>query len=289
MKVEIDDKSGFCFGVVRAIERAERELKRGGLFSLGDIVHNKIEVSRLQKKGLKVISHAELGELRGGRVYIRAHGEPPQTFQICQQNSIEVIDATCPVVYKLQQLAIQAYEIIQKESGQVVIVGKEGHPEVIGLNGQIANSGIIIASESDLDKIDYNLPIYVISQTTISLNLFNILSQEIIGRFKLDRSKLIIKDTICRSVSNREEHLVRFVKKYDLVLFISGRDSSNGAVLYEICKKHNPNSYKIEEQSELEAQWFDGVNSVGICGATSTPKWLMEEVMNHISALYNND
>lgn len=278
MKVVIDDKSGFCFGVVRAVERAEKELEHGALFSLGDIVHNKVEVSRLESKGLEIITHKQLDSLQGKRVYIRAHGEPPTTFQKCKENNISVIDATCPVVYKLQQLVVDGMKEMDLLNGQVVIIGKKGHPEVIGLNGQIDNRGIVIDKLEDLDKIDYNKAIYLISQTTKSLSLFNILSNEILNRFKLDKKKLIIKDTICRSVSNREEHLTEFSKEHDLILFVSGKDSSNGMVLYELCRKSNSNCYKIEDEKDLQQEWFKNISSVGICGATSTPKWLMERI-----------
>lgn len=286
IRVEIDDKSGFCFGVVRAIQRAEEELEIGDLFSLGDIVHNKVEVSRLESKGLKVISHTDLETLQNTKVYIRAHGEPPSTFQKCRENNISIIDATCPVVYKLQQLVIAGFQLMQQHGGQVVIIGKQGHPEVIGLNGQIGNHGIVIENVDHLDRIDYNKSIYVISQTTKSLLLFNELTQEITRRFKLDSDKLIIKDTICRNVSNREAHLTQFVANYDLILFVSGKDSSNGMVLYELCKKSNSNCYKIEHEKDLMSQWFKGVESVGICGATSTPKWLMDRVAKYIKANY---
>ena len=282
MKIVIDDKSGFCFGVVRAVKRAELELLKGDLFSLGHIVHNKVEVARLERKGLKVIANADLDKMSNKRVYIRAHGEPPTTFQNCLKNKIEIIDATCPVVYKLQQKVIKAMELMKTQNGQVVIIGKKGHPEVIGLNGQIDNQGLVIEKLEDIDKIDFDRPIYILSQTTKSLRFFEQVSSEVTKRFKLDRSKLIIKDTICRSVSDREDHLTRFSSEHDLIIFVSGKDSSNGVVLYEVCRSSNSNCYKIEDEKELDNSWFDGVDSVGICGATSTPKWLLEQVASYI-------
>ena len=282
MKIVIDDKSGFCFGVVRAVKRAELELLKGDLFSLGHIVHNKVEVARLERKGLKVIANADLDTMSHKRVYIRAHGEPPTTFQNCLKNNIEIIDATCPVVYKLQQKVIKAMELMKTQNGQVVIIGKKGHPEVIGLNGQIDNQGLVIEKLEDIDKIDFDRPIYILSQTTKSLRFFEQVSSEVTKRFKLDRSKLIIKDTICRSVSDREDHLTKFSSEHDLIIFVSGKDSSNGMVLYEVCRSSNSNCYKIEDEKELDNSWFDGVDSVGICGATSTPKWLLEQVASHI-------
>ncbi len=282
MNITIDEKSGFCFGVVRAVERAEKELLKGELFSLGHIVHNKVEVARLEKKGLKVISNNELNAIKNKRVYIRAHGEPPTTFNICKNNNIEIIDATCPVVSKLQQLIIKAQSLMNLQNGQVVIIGKKGHPEVIGLNGQIDNRGIVIEELEDINKLDFDRPIYILSQTTKSLKFFEEVSNQVAKRFNLDSSKLIIKDTICRSVSNREEHLIRFSQEHDLIIFVSGKDSSNGMVLYEVCKSSNSNCYKIEDEKELDNEWFKNIESVGICGATSTPKWLMEQVARYI-------
>ncbi len=286
MIVEIDEKSGFCFGVVRAIQRAEEELEKKNLYSLGDIVHNKVEVSRLQKKGLNVITHSDLEGAKGKTVYIRAHGEPPTTFERCKKLGIEIIDATCPVVAKLQETVKIAYNKMLPIGGQVVIFGKQGHPEVIGLNGQANNTGIVIEKIEDLDKVDFNKAIYLISQTTKSLEHFNQLAQEVKARFRLTADKLIIKDTICRNVSNREDNLKEFSARYDLVLFVAGKDSSNGKVLYEVCKQSNSNTKKIEDENELSNEWFEGVNKVGICGATSTPKWLMERVAEYIRTNY---
>lgn len=285
MIVEIDEKSGFCFGVVRAIRSAENQLENGELFSLGDIVHNKVELSRLEQKGLKVISHHDLDKLSNQTVYIRAHGEPPSTFQKCIENNITVVDATCPVVRTLQKQVVNGMGIMKSHNGQVVIIGKKGHPEVIGLNGQIENKGIVVERKEDLKKIDFGKAIYLISQTTISLDLFKSIADEITSRFELNSDMLIIKDTICRNVSDREQHLSKFSKKYDLILFVSGKDSSNGMALYEVCKKNNPNCYKIEHSGDIDKSWLNGINSIGVCGATSTPKWLMEQVAEYLRKL----
>lgn len=282
MIVEIDEKSGFCFGVVRAIQSAEKQLESGILFSLGDIVHNKVELSRLEHKGLKVISHHQLDKLSNQTVYIRAHGEPPSTFKKCTENNITVVDATCPVVSALQRQVIKGMDFMKPHDGQVVIIGKKGHPEVIGLNGQIDNLGIVVERKEDLERIDFKRAIYLISQTTISLELFRELEREITSRFQLNSDMLIIKDTICRNVSDREKHLSHFAKRFDLILFVSGKDSSNGMALYEVCKRSNPNCYKIEHSGDVDRSWLEGVGRIGICGATSTPKWLMEEVADFL-------
>lgn len=287
MEVKIDDYSGFCFGVVNAIERAEQELlEHGTLYSLGDIVHNKMEMQRLEKGGLEVINHDYLKEIKGGRVYIRAHGEPPSTFDLCRNNSITVIDATCPVVSKLQKLVIKAFQEMEKVDGQVVIIGKLGHPEVISLNGQIDNKGIIIENIEDIEKkVNYNKPIFILSQTTQSLENFRKIKNTVEKNFLLPKKFLTVRDTICRNVSNRTPHLKKFAKQYDLILFVSGMESSNGSVLFNICLQSNPNSHKIENCSDIDKDWLKGVNSIGICGATSTPKWLMENVEQEVLRL----
>lgn len=291
MKIKIDDYSGFCFGVVNAIQRAEQELlEQGSLYSLGDIVHNKMEMHRLEKGGLKVINHDHLNQIKGGRVYIRAHGEPPSTFSLCKENSITIIDATCPVVSKLQKLVIQAFQQMERVQGQVVIIGKLGHPEVISLNGQIENKGIIIEKKEDLQtKIDYEKPIFILSQTTQSLENFREIKNMVESHFLLPKKFLTIRDTICRNVSNRTPHLESFAKQYDLILFVSGKESSNGTVLFHTCLQSNPNSYKIEKSSDIEQKWLKGVESIGICGATSTPKWLMEEIEQELLRLIDFD
>lgn len=278
MQIEIDDKSGFCFGVVRAISEAEKALDQGGtVYSLGDIVHNRMEVQRLEARGLKTIAHDQMASLGGSRLFIRAHGEPPKTYRMAEELGIEIIDATCPVVAKLQERVVRAHEAMQAIGGQVVILGKRGHAEVVGLTGQVEAKTIVIEGEQDLDQIDFSRPIYLLSQTTQSIALFNRLGEMIRQRAQ-DPERVTLFDTICRQVSGREQHLAAFAARFDVVLFVCGRKSSNGKVLYEVCRAANARTYNIEEASELQAAWFDGAATVGICGATSTPKWLMEEV-----------
>ena len=284
MRIEIDDKSGFCFGVVRAITEAERALEQGGtVYSLGDIVHNRMEVQRLEGLGLHTITHAEMEALGGSRLFIRAHGEPPTTYAAARALGIEVIDATCPVVAKLQERVVKAHEEMRPIGGQVVILGKRGHAEVVGLTGQVADPTIVIEREQDLDLIDFTRPIYLLSQTTQSIALFNHLGEEI-RRRATNPEPITIADTICRQVSGREQHLTEFAARFDVVIFVCGRKSSNGKVLFEVCRKANPRTYNIEEARELDPAWLEGVSSVGICGATSTPKWLMEQVAERVKS-----
>lgn len=285
MQIEIDDKSGFCFGVVRAISEAEQALDRGGtVYSLGDIVHNRMEVQRLEALGLKTITHQQIASLREVRLLIRAHGEPPKTYREAQARSIELIDATCPVVAKLQERVIRAHEEMQPIGGQVVILGKRGHAEVVGLTGQVEAPTLVIEGEQDLDQLDFTRPIYLLSQTTQSIALFNRLGEVIRNRAQ-DPDQITLADTICRQVSGREQHLAAFAARFDVVIFVCGGKSSNGKVLYEICRTSNANTHKIEEASELHPDWFNDIERVGICGATSTPKWLMEEVAERISQM----
>ncbi|MEG1793599.1 MAG: 4-hydroxy-3-methylbut-2-enyl diphosphate reductase [Rikenellaceae bacterium] len=283
MKVEIDDKSGFCFGVVNAIKRAEQEIEKSGvLYSLGDIVHNRIEIDRLTQKGLITVSYKDIKNLSGKVLFIRAHGEPPSTYQEAIERGIKVIDATCPVVAKLQKSVKDAFDVMSSVDGQVVILGKHGHAEVVGLNGQIDNKAIIVDGISELmGKVDFSRPIFFLSQTTKPLPLFESMSKII----KKLGSNVIIKDTICRNVSNRVPHLKEFAKQYDLILFISGKESSNGKVLFEQCKLSNENSYKIEDENDISLSWLEGVSTIGICGATSTPRWLMEKVKAYLEKL----
>lgn len=278
MRVEIDDKSGFCFGVVRAITKAEQALGGGAtVYSLGDIVHNRIEVQRLERLGLRTVTHADMSQLAGCRLFIRAHGEPPTTYAAARELGIEVIDATCPVVARLQRRVKEAHERMRPAGGQVVILGKRGHAEVVGLTGQVAEPTIVIERAEDLSLIDFARPVYFLSQTTQSIALFEELGAEMRHR-AADPDKVCIDDTICRQVSNREQHLAEFSGRFDAVVFVCGRKSSNGKVLSEVCRRANPRTYVVEEASEIEPRWFDGASSVGICGATSTPKWLMQEV-----------
>ncbi len=285
MHVEIDDKSGFCFGVVRAIGEAERLLSSGGeVYSLGDIVHNRIEVQRLERMGLHTVGHDDLPRLRGCRLLVRAHGEPPSTFARARELGIDVADATCPVVAKLQQRVAAAHGKMRSVGGQVVLLGKRGHAEVVGLTGQVAEPTIVIESEADLDAVDFTRPIYFLSQTTQSVALFERLRDEMARRLP-SPEMLTARDTICRQVSSRESALREFASRFDAVVFVCGRKSSNGRVLFEVCRAANPRSYNVEEASELRPEWFEGVGSVGVCGATSTPEWLMREVADAIAAM----
>lgn len=282
MVVEIDDKSGFCFGVVRAITEAERALGSGAtVYSLGDIVHNRIEVQRLERLGLRTVTHADMPRLAGCRLFIRAHGEPPTTYAAARELGIEVIDATCPVVARLQRRVKEAHERMRPLGGQVVILGKRGHAEVVGLTGQVADPTIVVERTEDLQAVDFSRPVYFLSQTTQSIALFEELGAEM-RRRAADPDTVCIDDTICRQVSNREQHLTEFSGRFNAVVFVCGRKSSNGKVLSEVCRRANPRTHVVEEASEIDPRWFDGVASVGICGATSTPKWLMQEVADAV-------
>ena len=283
MRVEIDKDSGFCFGVVRAITEAERALAETGgeVFSLGDIVHNRMEVQRLERAGLHTVTHDDMEQLAGRTLFIRAHGEPPTTYSRAEALGIRVVDATCPVVAKLQQRVVKAHERMEHEDGQVVILGKRGHAEVVGLTGQVSRPTIVVESEADLAAIDFSRPVYFLSQTTQSIGLFESLGRRM-RSLAADPERVYIDDTICRRVSNREEHLREFAQRFDVIVFVCGRKSSNGRVLFEACRRANSRSYNIEEPSELQAEWFVGAESVGICGATSTPEWLMRAVADAI-------
>lgn len=289
MLIEIDDKSGFCFGVVRAIGEAERALASGGtVCSLGDIVHNRVEVQRLERLGLKTVTHDDLPRLRGCRLFIRAHGEPPTTYAAARALGIEVIDATCPVVARLQQRVVGAHAAMRACGGQVVILGKRGHAEVVGLTGQVADPTIVIEGAQDLDLIDFARPIHFLSQTTQSLALFEELGAEM-RRRAADPAAVRVDDTICRRVSGREHHLGQFAARFDCVLFVAGRKSSNGRVLSEVCRRANPRTFVVEEPSEVDPAWLAGASSAGICGATSTPRWLMQEVADRVAQIVENN
>jgi len=289
MKITIDTHSGFCFGVVYAIEMAEAILKNeDSLYCLGDIVHNNKEVERLNELGLKIIDHNDLYELKDCKVLIRAHGEPPSTYELALKNNIQLLDASCPVVLKLQNQIKGGYEEIKQIDGQVIIFGKEGHAEVVGLLGQTNNNAIIVASNEDLEKIDFTKSIYVYSQTTKSPKAYKEIALEIEKRVKMSANtnvKYIVNDTLCRQVSGREPQLKQFSNINDVIIFVSGRKSSNGKMLYKSCKNENQNSYFISDVNELKSDWFLGANSVGICGATSTPRWLMESVEKAIEKI----
>ena len=289
MKITIDTHSGFCFGVVYAIEMAEDILRNeDSLYRLGDIVHHNTEVERLNALVLKVINHNDLHYLKDCKVLIRAHGEPPSTYELALKNNIQLLDASCPVVLKLQNQIKGGYEQIKQINGQVIIFGKEGHAEVVGLLGQTNNNAIIVASVKDLDKIDFTKSIYIYSQTTKSPKAYQEITLEIEKRVKMTANtniKYIVNDTLCRQVSGREPQLKRFSNINDVIIFVSGRKSSNGKMLYQSCKDENHNSYFISDVDELRSDWFIGANSVGICGATSTPRWLMESVEEAIQKI----
>ncbi len=278
MQVELDEKSGFCFGVIRAIEKAEQLLDSGvELYSLGEIVHNSVEVNRLKDKGLKVIDHERLEQLHDATVLIRAHGEPPQTYALAAQNGITLIDATCPVVLHLQSNIKESYNRMAGEHAQLVIFGQRGHAEVNGLVGQVGGDAIVLESVDELNLIDFSRPVMLYSQTTKSLEQFGVLCSEIKKRLQ---PGLLFEahDTICRQVSHRKPHLHEFALKHDVIIFVSGRNSSNGKVLYEACCDANARSYMVQDADDLQTEWFENCNSVGVCGATSTPRWLMKKV-----------
>jgi 4-hydroxy-3-methylbut-2-enyl diphosphate reductase len=284
MEVTIDKNSGYCFGVEFAIKMAEDEMEHGEkLYCLGDIVHNDMEVRRLSEKGLVVIDREQLNQLTDCKVLIRAHGEPPETYRTAIENNIELIDASCPVVLKLQNRVKNAFDKMEREKGQIVIYGKKGHAEVIGLTGQTLEKAIVVMEESDLDKIDFTRPVTLFSQTTKSTKGFYEISGKIEERIKASKGELTeldynANDSICRQVSNREPQLQRFAKENDVILFVSGKKSSNGKALYQVCLGENPRSFFIENETELDFEWFSKDDKVGICGATSTPMWLMERV-----------
>lgn len=284
MEVIIDDNSGFCFGVVRAIGEAESALERiGEVYSLGDIVHNRVEVQRLEKLGLHTVSHDDMSQLSGRTLLIRAHGEPPRTYHMAEKMGITVIDATCPVVARLQRRLREAYDKMQEVGGSVVLLGKRGHAEVIGLTGQADDDVVVIENENDLSLVDFNRPIYFLSQTTQSIALFNQLAEVITAR--AGEVSVTIDDTICRRVAGREALLADFSRSVDVVIFVCGRKSSNGRVLYEVCRNANERSYNVEESIEIDPKWLESAERVGICGATSTPRWLMEEVAEAIKTM----
>lgn len=292
MQVTIDEYSGFCFGVTAAIDTAERELKKGQLFCLGDIVHNGQEVERLDKLGLITIDYDDLRTLHHGRVLFRAHGEPPSTYRIAQQNNIEIIDASCPVVLKLQKRIRETYLEHHGKEVQIVIFGQKGHAEVIGLEGQTNNTAIVIEGVSDLDKLDYTRPIYLFSQTTKSVEEFRAIVAEIQRLIASSPHRLSppspvfeFHDTICRNVANRVKRLQDFARSNDVVVFVGGKKSSNAKVLYNHCLEVNPSTVFVSSVEDLTDDIIakcHSVERVGICGATSTPKWLMEQIRSRI-------
>jgi 4-hydroxy-3-methylbut-2-enyl diphosphate reductase len=289
MKIEIDQGSGFCFGVVRVIDIAERILnKEGKLYCLGDIVHNSREVDRLKEKGLQVIDYEEFKHLKNCRVLIRAHGEPPLTYQIAEKNNLELIDGTCAVVLKLQQKIREKYEKLKPDNGQIVIYGKKGHAEVRGLTGQTNNEAVIVESLKDLDKIDISKPLHLFSQTTKSMEGYQHIMEKIQEMYQSGTDKnmyLRCTNSICAQVYRRAPRIREFCKNHDVVVFVSGKKSSNGRILFKECQKANSNSHFISDENEIKDSWFTNIKSVGVCGATSTPKWLMEKIAEYINRI----
>jgi 4-hydroxy-3-methylbut-2-enyl diphosphate reductase len=289
MVVEIDRQSGFCFGVQNAVEIAEKALLKGEkVFSLGPIVHNDKEVERLSALGLVSIDHEEFRRLKNCKVLIRAHGEPPETYDTAARNNIAIIEATCPIVKRLQSKIKDTWLNINELDGQVVIFGKAGHAEVVGLLGQINNEGIIVTGPEDIQKIDVTKPVHLFSQTTMSVKEFSNFTDILRSKMREEGvsdpdANLQVNKTICGQVSNREPHLKTFAKKHEIIVFVSGRESSNGRMLYSVCRNVNPDTHFVSSPEELDPSWFKGKSSVGICGATSTPKWLIEKIRDIIS------
>jgi 4-hydroxy-3-methylbut-2-enyl diphosphate reductase len=282
IQIEIDTGSGFCFGVTTAIKKAEEELAQGGtLYCLGDIVHNGMECERLRQMGLVTINHEDLKNLHDVKVLLRAHGEPPATYELARKNNIEIIDATCPVVLKLQNRIKQQYE---RGAAQIVIFGKKGHAEVLGLVGQTESSAIVIENFDEVKRLDFSRDIYLYSQTTKSLDEFHRITEYIQSHISPDATFQSF-DTICRSVANRMPNISQFAARHDLILFVCGRKSSNGKVLYNECLRVNPNTYLIEGPEEIDPLWLKNIETIGICGATSTPKWLMEQCRDKLMSI----
>ena len=282
MEILIDEHAGYCFGVVKAIGAAEEVLKNDGrLYCLGDIVHNSAEVERLKNLGLEVIDHDMLESLQGKKVLIRAHGEPPETYRRAKALSIELVDATCPIVLALQQRIKKGYDEMRPVGGQIVIFGKPGHAEVVGLTGQTDGMAIIVSSPDDIGAIDFQRPIRLYSQTTKSREEYQRLRDNIASRLP-EGADFVAYDTVCNRVANRARDLEGFARSVDVLLFVAGSNSSNGHYLYEYCRKVQPRTYLIADPSQLQKQWFDGAHRVGISGATSTPRWLMEDVKKAI-------
>lgn len=282
MEIRIDEHAGYCFGVVKAIGAAEEVLKNEGrLYCLGDIVHNSAEVERLKNLGLEVIDHAMLEHLRGEKVLIRAHGEPPETYRRAESLGIELVDATCPIVLALQQRIRKGYDEMRRLGGQMVVFGKPGHAEVVGLTGQTDDTATIVSSPDDISAIDFQRPIRLYSQTTKSREEYRQLIDNISSRLPED-ADFIAYDTICNRVANRARDLEGFARSVDVLLFVAGSNSSNGHYLYEYCRKVQPRTYLISGPDDVLPQWLQGTTSIGISGATSTPRWLMEEVKQKI-------
>ncbi|HIW87954.1 MAG TPA: 4-hydroxy-3-methylbut-2-enyl diphosphate reductase [Candidatus Onthomorpha intestinigallinarum] len=292
MEVVIDREAGFCFGVVSAIEACERQLRQdGSLYCIGDIVHNSKEVERLKALGLRIIDKDELNMLGGCKVMIRAHGEPPSTYELAEKRGVEIIDATCPIVLKLQRDVRQGYERMKRVGGQVVIFGKQGHAEVVGLMGQTEDKAIVVSSEEDLEMIDFNRPVHLFSQTTKNKEDFVRIVGLIRERMKAadNEAGLFVTDSICRRVSSRSRTLLEFADKVCALLFVSGRQSSNGTYLYSLCRQHKKETYFISSKEDIDFSLLKDCDIVGISGATSTPMWLMEEIRDYVLATFEAD
>ncbi len=284
MNIQIDQNSGFCFGVDVAIKRAEDELKNGNkIYCLGQIVHNDMEVKRLEDMGMITLTYDEYKQLKNANVLLRAHGEPPETYAIAKKNNINLIDATCPIVINFQKKVKKAHTESTNDE-QIVIYGNKSHPEVIGLAGQIGYKAIIIENKEDVKNVNFNKPIQLYSQTTKSIkaykNISNLLEQE--SKLNLNQENLKINNTLCGHVSGREPKLKEFAKNHDVIIFVSGKNSSNGKMLFNVCKQANPNTHFISSSEEFKPEWTNNADSIGICGATSTPKWLMEKIKKTI-------
>ncbi len=288
MEIRIDENAGYCFGVVKAIGAAEEELRRdGSLYCLGDIVHNSAEVERLRRQGLRVIDHSMLPSLAGSRVLIRAHGEPPETYRTAQRLGIHLIDATCPIVLALQQRIRKGYDEMRGVGGQIVIFGKPGHAEVVGLSGQTDGTAVIVSSPDDIAAVDTARPIRLYSQTTKSREEYRRLIENLQRRLP-EGADFVAYDTVCNRVANRARELEEFAGGVDVLLFVAGSNSSNGHYLYEYCRNVQPRTHLIADGGEVQPQWLEGAGSVGISGATSTPRWLMEEVAQTVKQLSNS-
>jgi 4-hydroxy-3-methylbut-2-enyl diphosphate reductase len=290
MKIEIEKSSGFCFGVENAILMAEEALRSGEkVYSLGQIVHNEIEVERLKNLGLITINHDQFAELTDCKVLIRAHGEPPEIYKTASKNRIQIVEATCPIVKKLQSRVENAWMRSSKTGGQIAIFGKSGHAEVKGLLGQAGGEAILLSNIGDIHLIDYSLPVTLFSQTTRSKGEYNKVIEQIKLKYQESGSdpekKVTVNNTICGQVANREPALIKFAKKHDIILFVSGTNSSNGRMLFEVCQKVNDSSYFIASYNEVNSDWLSGKESIGLCGATSTPRWLIKEIHEKLSKL----
>ncbi len=286
LTVEIDPRSGFCNGVVRAVEQAENYLAFSQhLYSLGAIVHNSVELDRLKHKGLEIISIDEASRLQNDVILVRAHGEPPETYEMARRNNLQIIDCTCPVVLRLQERVRDTWDRLRETGGQVVIFGKKGHAEVNGLVGQTGGAAIVVSGIEDLEKIDFSRPVALFSQTTKDPDEF----REIADNILRQRPDAEVYDTICRQVAQRHKSLVEFARQHSVILFVSGRESSNGKVLFDICRRVNPRTYVLENATQIDLSWFQDGDRVGICGATSTPKWQLEEIFIYLRDVSDNN